>query len=63
MPLAVIRSLSDVKARMYYKFYVGTKVGNKYLCVVVKVEVKDAFVLTAYLTDKIKKGVIVWLKK
>jgi len=28
--------------------------------VIVKVVVDDAFVLTAYLTDKIKKGTQIW---
>ena len=35
-------------------------VGDKYLCVVVKVLPADAFVLTAYLTDKVKKGEQLW---
>lgn len=33
-----------------------------YLCAVVKVQADDAFVLTAYLTDRIKRGVTVWPK-
>ncbi len=36
------------------------RVGDRYLCVVVKVAGDDAFVLTAYLTDRIKKGVALW---
>jgi len=39
---------------------VGTRVGDKWLCVVVKVSDADAFVLTASLTDKIKQGVRLW---
>lgn len=35
-------------------------VGGKYLCVVVKVLEADAFVLTAYLTDPIKRGTTLW---
>jgi molybdopterin synthase catalytic subunit len=38
-------------------------VGAKYICVVVKLAGDDAFVLTAYLTDRIKKGVPLWPKK
>jgi len=30
---------------------------------VVKVVGEDAFVLTAYLTDKVKKGVQIWPRK
>ncbi|MFQ5744571.1 MAG: hypothetical protein ACE5HV_13415 [Acidobacteriota bacterium] len=61
-PEAVVQSLGDPQARLHYRFYVGTMVGDKYLCVVVKVVGDDAFVLTAYLTDKIKKGVQIWPK-
>ena len=52
--------MSDSEARLYYRFYVGTRVGDKYLCVVVKVQSADAFVVTAYLTDKVKKGNLLW---
>jgi len=62
-PQRVIASLSDPEANLYYRFYIGTKVGNKYLCVVVKIKFDDAFILTAYLTDTIKKGEIVWPRK
>lgn len=62
-PQRVIQSLSDETAHLYYRFYIGTKVGNKYLCVVVKTIKQDAFILTAYLTDSIKKGEIIWLRK
>ena len=43
----VIESFSDPQSRLYYRFYLGTRVGDKYLCVVVKVVGEDAFVLTA----------------
>ena len=59
-PTCVVQSLSDLQARLYYRWYVGTRVGDKYLCVVSKVVADDAFVLTAYLTDTIKKGRRVW---
>lgn len=59
-PERVVQSFSDPQARLYYRFYFGTMVGDKYLCVVVKVADSAAFVLTAYLTDRIKKGVLVW---
>ena len=62
-PIKVVQSISDKSARLYYRYYLGTKVGDKYLCVVVKVSLNDAFVLTAYLTDKMKKGEILWPKK
>lgn len=59
-PVAVVESLSDLQARLYYRFYFGTLVGDKYLCVVVKGASGDAFLLTAYLTDRIKRGKEVW---
>jgi hypothetical protein len=59
-PASVIQSLSDDEARLYYRFYEGTLVGDKHLCVVVKVSASDAFVLTAYLTDKTKRGKQLW---
>lgn len=62
-PEVVIRSLVDPKAHLYHRFYVGTKVGDKYLCVVVKIQDKDAFVLTAYLTNKIRRGTVIWRAK
>lgn len=61
-PHEVIQSLSDPDAHLYYRFYVRTMVGGKFLCVVVKVSRQDAFVITAYLTDKVKRGVRIWPK-
>ena len=43
-PEVVIRSLADLKAHLYHRFYVGTKVGDKFLCVVVKIQGNDACV-------------------
>ena len=62
-PHKVIQSLSDSEAELYYRFYLGTRGGDKYLCVIVKVKGSDAFVLTAYLTDTIKRGELIWPKK
>jgi hypothetical protein len=62
-PQAVIESLSDPRAHLYYRYYLGTRVGDKYLCVVVKIQSSDAFVLTAYLTDAIKEGRQIWPEK
>jgi len=62
-PEHVVKSRSDAEARLYYRFYPRTRVGEKYLCVVVKVRGTDAFVLTAYLTDTVKKGEALWNEK
>jgi hypothetical protein len=62
-PHYVIQSRTDPGAALSYRFYVGTKVGDKWLCVVVKYAANDAFVVTAYLTDQLKKGVQLWPRK
>jgi hypothetical protein len=62
-PQYVIQSRTDLAAELSYRFYVGTKVGDKWLCVVVKYGTNDAFVVTAYLTDQLKKGAQLWPRK
>ncbi len=59
-PQLVRRSRSDAAVRLFYEFYAQTTVGGKWLCVVVKYEENDAFVVTAYLTDKPKAGEDLW---
>ena len=36
-PEQIVESLSDPQAHLYYRFYVSTRVGDKFLCVVVRV--------------------------
>lgn len=62
-PSLVIRSLTDPEAALNYRYYFGTTVGDKWLCVVVKYFSNDAFVLTAYLTDNPMRGEQLWPKK
>src|SRR5437868_8872620 len=59
-PQLVRRSRSDEAVRLFYEFYAQTIVGGKWLCVVVKYAENDAFVVTAYLTDKPKAGEDLW---
>lgn len=59
-PEIVIRSRSDPEARLYYRYYAATVASGKFLCVVVKSAQADAFVITAYLTDRVKKGEQLW---
>lgn len=59
-PEKVVQSSSDPQAELLYRYYLGTRVGDKWLCVVVKVRPVDAFVVTAYLTDKPKRGELIW---
>jgi len=62
-PQLVRRSRSDFATRLFYDFHAQTAVGGKWLCVVVKYLAGDAFVVTAYLTDKPKAGEDLWPKK
>jgi hypothetical protein len=62
-PQLVRRSRSDEMVRLFYEFYTQTIVGGKWLCVVVKYMENDAFVVTAYLTDKPKAGEDLWPTK
>jgi len=59
-PQLVRRSRSDDAVRLFYEFYAPTIVDGKWLCVVVKYSESDAFVVTAYLTDKPKAGEDLW---
>jgi len=47
---------------IYYKNYPKTPVTNKYLAVVVKINEMENFIITAYFTERVKKGEIVWEK-
>ncbi|MDQ3564659.1 MAG: DUF4258 domain-containing protein [Pseudomonadota bacterium] len=62
-PQFVRRSRSDEAVRLFYAFYAKTLVDGKWLCVVVKYVTNDAFVITAYLTDKPKAGENLWPRK
>jgi len=59
-PQFVRRSRADEAVKLFYEFYAQTIVGGKWLCVVVKYAENDAFVVTAYLTDKPKAGEDLW---
>ena len=53
-PDAVTPSISDATVTLYYRKYDLEDMGTKYLCVVVKQEEGDSFIVTAYPTHKIK---------
>lgn len=63
---AVMRTLSDPDEvrmskvdRSVYLFY--RRSGRRHLCVVTKrISAKSGFIMTAYFTDKIKEGQLLW---
>ncbi len=59
-PEVVRQSRSDSQVYLYYRFYEQTIVGAKWLCVVIKDNSDDAFIITAYFTDKLKQGLELW---
>ena len=61
-PDIVVRSNSDDSIRLFYRHYRRLIIGDKNLCVVVKYTQETAFIITAYFTDKVKKGDILWPK-
>ncbi|MEK6690083.1 MAG: hypothetical protein AABY78_02130 [Nitrospirota bacterium] len=61
-PDIVVKSRTDEKVRLCSRYYENLSIGNKYLCIVVKYKEADAFIVTAYFTDSIKKGDVIWRK-
>lgn len=61
-PQLVRLSRSDKTVLLFYQFHAQTVVGGKWMCVVVKCLDEDAFVVTAYLTEKPKAGETLWPK-
>lgn len=59
-PQVVRQSNSDSQVQLYYRYYAQTMVGAKWLCVIVKHLPNDAFIITTYLTDKLKQKVDLW---
>ena len=61
-PEVIVRSQRDPDVHLYHKRYLITPVTEKNLLVAIKVIQTDAFVLTAFFTDTIKKGERIWEK-
>ena len=61
-PDVVIQSQSDDTVRLFHRFYRRLAIGDKYLCVVVKYVEGSVFIITAYFTDKVKGGGVLWKK-
>jgi DNA-directed RNA polymerase specialized sigma54-like protein len=63
LPDVIIRSKVDTEVELFSRHYPRTPVTEKYMCVVVKAKGDDCFIITAYFTDSVKKGGIIWEKK
>jgi hypothetical protein len=59
-PDIVTTTALDEDELAYHRLYERTPVTRKYLVVIVKAALDDAFVLTAYFANRFKKGRIVW---
>lgn len=55
MPDLVRRSTKDQNILLFYR-----KINSYWLCVLVRCLGLDGFIVTSYLTDKIKRGEIIW---
>jgi len=62
-PDMIVRSRTDPEVELFYRHYDTTPVTEKYLCVVVKEAAGDFFAVTAYFTDSIKRGDVLWQRK
>lgn len=62
-PDRIVKSKTDPEVELFYYYYGVTPVTEKYLCVIVKVLAGDLFIITAYFTDTIKRGEILWERK
>ena len=62
-PEQIIRSRTDSAVELFYRAYEETPVTRKYLCVVVKTATDDAFIITAYFTDTVKIGQVLWRRR
>lgn len=62
-PDVIIKSRADSDVELFYRYYLITPVAEKYMCIVVKKGIDDIFIITAYFTDAVKKGEVLWDKK
>lgn len=62
-PDMIVRSRIDPEVELFYRYYDTTPVTDKYLCVVVKESTDDFFTITAYFTDSVKRGDVLWQRK
>lgn len=59
-PDRIVRSRTDDTVELFYRHFETTPVTSKYLCAVVKAAVENPFIITAYFTDSVKQGEVLW---
>jgi len=59
-PDLVIATAKDETVHAYHRFYEITPVTRKYMIVAVKIMSNDAFIVTAFYSNRPKKGKLVW---
>jgi hypothetical protein len=59
-PDRIVRSRTDATVELFYKWYAATPVTAQFLCVVVKALPNDRFMITAYHTDAVNRGEVLW---
>ena len=62
-PEVVIQSKVDINVELYYNKKLTKLFGNKWLCVVVKFNDIDGFILTSYISRNLIKGETLWERK
>ena len=62
-PEQIVRSRIDPEVELFYRYYDNTPVSEKYLCVVLKTLIDRRFIITAYFTDTVKEGDVLWEKR
>lgn len=62
-PDEVRRSVYDAAVWLFYRYYRKTPVTKKYLLAVVRIQNEEGFIVTAFFTDTVKKGDLVWSRK
>ncbi len=61
-PELVVESRVDEQTELVYRQFGSTPVTEKYLCVVVQAASESPFIVTAYFTDSVKAGEVLWEK-
>jgi hypothetical protein len=57
-PDLIKRSKNDANVYLFYR----KTADGKWLCVVVKKQKENGFIITTYITDAIKEGTLIWTK-